>query len=186
MSSLYRAVLLSLIVHGFFLISASYPRLSFFQMPHAALRGELIQKNDALIPTVPHLADPAKNRVKSFTPISLPTASANYPRPEPVSTVEQAQAIHDFRFTLARQAKRFRFYPVLARQQGWEGVVELEVRLIMGRPSVLLHQSSGFEMLDREAQMMLLNALNQMVLPAALQEMSVQFLLPIEFQLARD
>ena len=183
---LHRAVLLSLIVHGFFLFSATYQGLTFLHSQPDALTGTLVQTKDAGGTQFPVTSDTVRKLPKSSASIFPLIVAASNQTSDSFQTGEPTQVVNDFRFALARQVKHFKNYPILAREQGWEGVVELDVRLIMGVPSVLLHQSSGFDILDREAKQMLLNALKELNLPRAMQEISVHFLLPIEFHLARE
>jgi protein TonB len=74
-----------------------------------------------------------------------------------------------YRSALAANARRFKRYPPLARERGWEGSVE--VSLDFGRPGepvFSLLTSSGKEILDEQALETLRQAIRRTELPASL------------------
>jgi protein TonB len=78
-------------------------------------------------------------------------------------------------------------YPRLAAMRGWEGEVRLRVHIAMkgNIVSILLVQSSGFELLD-QAAIKLVEACSQLPpLPLALQGHDFDILVPVQYRLAR-
>lgn len=101
--------------------------------------------------------------------------------PESVS----ADGLRQYRIDLAVAARRFRQYPALARARGWEGVVELAVSVDAGlpSPSLRLVRSSGHEVLDEQALVMLSHAVAGTPLPDSLRHRNFVVPLPIRFSL---
>ncbi len=93
--------------------------------------------------------------------------------------------VRQYRLSLAREARRFKRYPGLARERGWEGVVVVVVTTVagVGVPQVKLSQSSGFEPLDQAALELLELAVQSAVLPETLRGRQFALTLPIHFRL---
>jgi periplasmic protein TonB len=95
-----------------------------------------------------------------------------------------AEGLRQYRLALAREARRYKQYPPLARSRGWEGTVELRVEITAGaRPSVGLARSSGHEVLDAEALEMMGRAVLLAVVPVSLQGRSFSVPVPVRFAL---
>jgi protein TonB len=93
-------------------------------------------------------------------------------------------ALRQYRMTLAVAARRFKRYPSLARERGWEGRVEVAVSIrAWHRPRISLVHSSGHALLDEQALSMIEQASMATTLPEALQGIDFRLLLPIEFTL---
>ena len=95
-------------------------------------------------------------------------------------------ALRQYRLALALEARRFKRYPRLARERGWEGTVEVVV--LVGGPAglagtVQLQRSSGYGLLDDQGLEMLNRALAATPLPEALRGRELRLVLPIEFKL---
>ncbi|MBS1144662.1 MAG: TonB, C-terminal [Proteobacteria bacterium] len=90
-----------------------------------------------------------------------------------------------FRLSLARNARPFKAYPAIARENGWEGVVIVSVSypLGLGTPLTALERSSGHAILDRQALDMVERALATTTLPEAMQGKRYAISLPIEYRL---
>ena len=89
------------------------------------------------------------------------------------------------RGVMARVARQQR-YPEEASDRGWEGTVEVHVRIsrdgqLVGAPTVV--RSSGYPALDREALRMVRAAAPFQVLPNAYRDDLAEFDMPIEFTL---
>jgi protein TonB len=96
-----------------------------------------------------------------------------------------ADALRQYRVSLASAARRFKRYPPLARERGWEGTVEVALNVSSGRavPEVVLMQSSGRELLDEQALAMVSQAARVTPLPEGLGGGGFRVLLPVRFSL---
>lgn len=93
----------------------------------------------------------------------------------------------EYRLNLSREARKFKRYPLVAREHGWEGVVVVAVSipLASGPPVASLERSSGYDELDRQALEMMQTAAKQAVLPLAMQGRRFGISVPIEYRLAK-
>lgn len=96
-----------------------------------------------------------------------------------------ADALRDYRLQLARQARRLKSYPPLARQRGQEGTVELVLSHPLAGSTVLvqLQRRSGVEALDNQALQMMEKVVRQVELPSSLNDKVFQMSLSIEYRL---
>lgn len=118
---------------------------------------------------------------KSFVVSGEPTTSSALATLDAVSP----DGLRQYRLNLAREARRFKRYPALARQRGWEGVVVVVVNMLPGgaTPHVSLSQSSGFDLLDQEALELVLLAVHNAVVPDNLRNRLFGLTLPIHYRL---
>jgi periplasmic protein TonB len=95
------------------------------------------------------------------------------------------EGVRQYRLNLAREARRFKRYPELARERGWEGVVVVVVNTAAGAtaPLVSLSQSSGFNQLDQAALELLETAVQTAVLPESLRGRQFGLTLPVDYRL---
>ncbi len=124
---------------------------------------------------------------------SLASESATTPAPAPAAAAAaetrragvNADALRQYRMALAIAARRFKHYPPLARERGWQGRVEVVVSVSAWQraPAVALLRSSGHVALDEQALAMLEQAAASTLLPESLQGRDFRVLLPIEFSL---
>jgi protein TonB len=108
------------------------------------------------------------------------------PGAQPVPNAEASpDGVRQYRLNLAREARRFKHFPPLARERGWEGVAVVVVSTVAGvpLPQVSLSQSSGFELLDQEALMLVAQAVTTAVLPDSLRNRTFALTLPIHYRL---
>ncbi|WP_300453343.1 TonB family protein [Accumulibacter sp.] len=93
--------------------------------------------------------------------------------------------LRQYRVALAVAARRFKRYPPLARENGWQGRVEVELSMSVGEyvPALSVARSSGRSVLDRQALSMIEQASASTVLPESMRGRSFRLLLPIEFSL---
>lgn len=98
------------------------------------------------------------------------------------SVVEVGQ----YRLAVARSARQFKVYPPLAREKGWEGVAQVSVVMPTGQgaPTVSLANSSGYEVLDRQALEMVGQAVSLAILPEGMRGRRMAISLPVEYRLA--
>lgn len=99
-----------------------------------------------------------------------------------------ADDLRQYRVALAIAARRFKRYPPVARERGWEGRVEVAVSVSAWQPApgVSLVRSSGRAELDEQALSMLEHAAAATILPESLKGKDLRVSLAIEFSLADD
>ena len=103
------------------------------------------------------------------------------------SAAPDPQALNSFGRAFSSLLATRQQYPRLAAMRRWEGEVRLRVHIAMkgNIVSILLVQSSGFELLD-QAAIRLVEACNQLPpLPPALQGHDFDILVPVQYRLAR-
>lgn len=96
--------------------------------------------------------------------------------------------LRQYRLALASAARRFKRYPALASQRGWEGTAEvaLDFSASASVPEVVLLRSSGRAVLDEQAQAMLSQAARVTALPEGLRARDFRIVLPVQFSLEND
>lgn len=111
--------------------------------------------------------------------------AATHSTPQVQSDEVSPDGVRQYRLNLAREARRFKHFPPLARERGWEGVAVVVVSTVAGvpLPQVSLSQSSGFELLDQEALMLVAQAVTTAVLPDSLRNRTFALTLPIHYRL---
>jgi len=75
--------------------------------------------------------------------------------------------LHWLNESLRRSVERFRHYPRLARERGWEGTAQFTISYMstQSAPKITLTRSSGYKILDDQGQEMIRRALNVTPLP---------------------
>lgn len=98
---------------------------------------------------------------------------------------EAADALRQYKIALSSQARRFKRYPALARERGWQGTVGVEIRIYpqSAVPEATLASASGHAVLDEQALDMLRQAVSRATPPDALRRRGAQFVLPVVFSL---
>ena len=93
--------------------------------------------------------------------------------------------LRHYRMALAIEARRYKHYPGLAREQGWEGVADVLVQFHSGiaSPLVQLAKTSGYELLDKEALAMVGAAVEKVQLPMGLQGHNLRLNMPVRYSL---
>lgn len=185
---LLKAVLLSMTVHGLFLLVSNPPRieefLAFQRAQPQPLLVSVVQTCCAAEKSAPQRLDPtprAPSHVKPTDTPNLDTAQgASYGQLNWLQ--EDLDGARAYRLQLARVLRQLRVSETLDLPPGLTGRVELMVTLIQGiKPSVKINQSSGSERLDQEGFRLLVQALEAPQLLTALIGQTVQILVPIEF-----
>ncbi len=99
--------------------------------------------------------------------------------------VKNAEGIGEYRLGLAREARRFKRYPTVARENAWTGVVVLMIQGAASSavPIVSIDQSSGHAVLDAQALEMLEKATRLATLPDSLKGKRFAISLPIHYRL---
>lgn len=140
------------------------------------------------------LALPAPGKAESLLPSPSPSPSVSEGGASPAGTSNvpsegaSADDLRQYRVALAIAARRFKRYPLLARERGWAGRVEVAVNLSAWQPNprLSLVQSSGHAALDEQALSMIEQASATTTLPESLRGKDFRVLLPIEFTLEDD
>lgn len=93
--------------------------------------------------------------------------------------------IRGYRLSLARQARRFKDYPAIARENAWQGVVILNIYGVPGGdvPVLAMAQSSGHALLDSLAVEMMTHAVRQSSLPGSMRGKGFAITLPVHYRL---
>jgi protein TonB len=99
----------------------------------------------------------------------------------------RADALREYRLALAIEARRYKRYPPLARERGWEGTVEATVSAgSVAVPLVALERSSGHAVLDEQTLEMLRRAVLSTPLPEGLRGRDFRVVVPVRFSLESD
>ena len=208
------ALLISLALHLLLLWPAALPRMAMEtgQAPLVAtLRAEAVPEPS---PPPAQRGTPVSGKASHARSAAAeqPVAAAALARPAPAVLAEQAAAspgaaaadaargmapaaagegpdaegLRAYRIGLAREARAHRRYPPLARERGWTGTAEVRVDVSPGgQPwQVLLARSSGHEVLDREAVLLMRNAAATTVLPDSLRGREFAVRMPVTFDIA--
>jgi protein TonB len=90
--------------------------------------------------------------------------------------------------SLGIAARRFKRYPALARERGWEGRAEVALifSVVLPLPEVVLTRSSGRTVLDEQAVEMMTQASRVTSLPEGLKGRDFRFSKAVEFSLEND
>ncbi len=99
--------------------------------------------------------------------------------------VKNAEGLGEYRLGLAREARRFKRYPTVARENAWRGVVVLMIQGAASSavPMVSIDQSSGHAVLDAQALEMVEKATRLAPLPVSLMGKRFAISLPIHYRL---
>lgn len=142
-------------------------------------------KDTPVLPSVSRLTAADRGAVgDTSAAISGETVPGSSSAPSPIDSVSP-DGVRQYRLNLAREARRFKRYPALARQRGWEGVVVVIVTMIAGGaiPHVSLSQSSGIDLLDQEALELVSQAVHIAAIPESLRNRQFALTLPIHYRL---
>ncbi|MDR1935538.1 MAG: energy transducer TonB, partial [Candidatus Accumulibacter sp.] len=112
-------------------------------------------------------------------------ASAALPVAAPARDETGADDLRRYRLALKASAERLKRYPPLAREQGWEGSVEiaLDFRPPAAEPELSLAASSGKKILDEQALETLRQAVRRTDLPESLKGRDFRILQVVSFNL---
>ena len=135
------------------------------------------------------LSTVASDRLAKTEPIQpalgTPKTTVASPLPDGLSELTSAEGIGEYRLGLAREARRFKRYPTIARENAWTGVVVLTIQggMSSATPTVSVDQSSGHAVLDAQALEMLEKATRLAPLPGSLMGKRFAISLPIHYRL---
>lgn len=97
-----------------------------------------------------------------------------------------AEGVREWRIALAIGARRFHYYPPVARESGLSGRAEIEITAAPGAlPSIRLGKTSGAELLDSAALDMVRRAVRANDMPEVLLGHRISIFLPVDFVLVQ-
>ena len=152
---------------------------------------KLVAKKPAPISEPVAQPAPAPEPVAATRPPRQPAAAATLPAaPAPVpgsaaARVDTASLEAQYRAALIAEAARYKRYPRFARDNGWEGRVE--VRMAIGPDgaiaSLRVARGTGYSILDQQALEMVRSAKSQTAIPEGLRGKSFSVDIPVIFSL---
>lgn len=106
----------------------------------------------------------------------------------PSSPIDQSQdEMRNYRIQLAKQARKFKRYPIFARQRELEGVVELVLRYSPASGGrIEISRGSSHEELDAQALEMIRKAYIATELPVVLKKSAFNVVLSVEYRLSEE
>jgi protein TonB len=155
------------------------------------------QSRPAPVPTPapPVLAvEPAKQAEPTLVVPAAPSQAAatvdvqSTAAPAPTGMGTDPGSLARFRLELMDLARRYKKYPRIARDNNWEGRVELRIAFAESGSigSISVRKSSGRAVLDEQAQAMIRNAQAQATIPPALRGKAFTLEIPVDFFLKDD
>jgi periplasmic protein TonB len=119
----------------------------------------------------------------TLTPQGAPPSAA--PSSTPAEATADAGSLEGYRRDLLDMAARYKRYPLVARDNNWEGMAT--VRLAIGAngmiDSLAIAQSSGHDVLDRAAIDMIRKAKGAVLIPAALRGKPFVLTIPVLYEI---
>jgi len=99
-----------------------------------------------------------------------------------------AGTVAQFRLELMDLARRYKRYPRIAQENGWEGRVELHIAIGEDGAisSITVKKGAGRAVLDDEAQAMIRTAKSKATIPPALRGKAFVIEFPVEFFLKEE
>lgn len=123
-------------------------------------------------------------------PEATPTFTVPQPPPEPPKVQAPSQQDLDaarsgYSALLAREFAKHRLYPRIAQMRGWQGTVRVQLELdAQGNVTQsAIKESSGFEVLDKQALEMVRKATPLPLPPETLRNRAFSILVPVTFKL---
>lgn len=117
------------------------------------------------------------------TPVPASSGPSARLESQPPASGLDAGTVARFRLELMDLARRYKRYPRIAQDNGWEGRVEL--RIAIGEDgaisSLSVKKGSGRAVLDDEAQAMIRTAKSKAMIPAALRGKAFTIEIPVAF-----
>ena len=168
---------------------AAKPLTAPDKRPAAKVQEALVAERSSESP-VASPAPPPSREAAGATP-SPPVAAARGGaslKPAPARAGVSADELRQYSMSLGIAARRFKRYPALARERGWEG--RAEVALIFSAPlplpEIVLLRSSGRTVLDEQAIEMMTQASRATSLPDGLKGRDFRLQQAVEFSLVDD
>lgn len=144
---------------------------------------------DATPALEPSLSPRAAAAVAEPEPVRAEPSAASQPAapPAPTDGVADTAALERYARALSDLLGRRQQYPRLAALRGWEGAVQLRLRIarkgnIVG---VQLAHSSGYDVLDQHALQLVQQTARLPALPESLEEDEIQIIVPVHYRLEK-
>jgi protein TonB len=143
----------------------------------------------------PMSVEPAKQAAEPMLVVpaapAQPAASADVaaaPAPAAAASGPDPGSIARFRLELMDIARRYKKYPRIARENNWQGRVELRIAFSASGSIAALNvkKGAGHAVLDEEAQAMIRNAQPQAAIPPALRGKAFTLEIPVDFFLTEE
>ena len=166
--------------------------------PQEAPKPLLTRPDSTPAPNAPRVAEPPPAPVQQATaPPSAPANATRAPEvqapaassgpataPRPVDSADTGN-LDQYRVALLGAANRYKRYPAIAMEKGWQGRVD--VRIVIGAngmtQSITVKTSSGFEILDKTAIDMVTKAKPMTPIPPSLRGREFTVDIPVIFSL---
>jgi len=176
--------------------SSARPPAAPARLPDSAVRKapeQPVVTTDRAVDTfvVPaHVASPIQEVGAGPAVQSSEAASGTVSRPVAAAVSESISTndLSELRKSLGMASRRFKNYPDLARERGWEGTADIVLVFSAHSPYpvVSLAHSSGRTILDEQAIEMVGRAARETALPAGLRGREFRVSLPVKFSLEDD
>ena len=117
--------------------------------------------------------------------VAIPTPPPEPPKPKGPSEQDITNARSNYSSLLSREFARHKQYPRLAQMRGWQGTAKVELHIDAGGGivSIVINESSGFEILDKQALEMVRKASPLPQPPEALRGREFTIIVPVAFRL---
>ncbi|HEY3326221.1 MAG TPA: energy transducer TonB [Novimethylophilus sp.] len=151
-------------------------------LPHAETPPTLVHAPEPQpAPPVSSAAPPSVTPPPTFSAPPLPEP----PKPRGPSEQEIENARGNYGNLLSREFAKHKQYPRIAQIRGWQGSVKVELHIDAngGITSINISESSGFEVLDKQALEMVRKTLPLPQSPEALRDRQFTIIVPIAFRL---
>ena len=136
------------------------------------------------VQTVPPVIT-ASPKVEATPVLAAPVANPEPPQPAGPSEVDLNAAKGQYADTLRRELAKDKKYPSIAARRGYQGDVVLDVKLDNNGKvlSASVHNSSGYELLDKEAVAKVFRISSFPLPPEVLRGLTFNVTIPISFKL---
>jgi protein TonB len=158
--------------------------------PIAKAAPKIPEAKPAPVPPAPAVEAPPPSAPPSPAAAPGPAAKADPQPTSPLPSTEgpDAVSIRQYQIEVSGLAKKFKTYPRVARDNNWEGRVVIRVAVkangINATYSVL--ESSGHEVLDRQALEMVTKGRSRAQIPPALRGKEFTFDIPVFYEIKED
>lgn len=161
---------------------------------NVAPRPIVVPESSSSVASASPPVQPETREASSHAPIVSPAplvgsgVSKTVAVPAPAHESVSADDLRHYRLSLATAAKRFKRYPALARERGWEGTVDVAINgsSLLPEPEIVLLRSSGRTLLDEQALAMLKQAARVTMVPEGMRGRNFRVQLTMEFSLEND
>ena len=158
-----------------------------------AVQQIVVAESTSSVAPVAPLVQPEAREASAPAPVSSGAAagvgvSTVVATPAPAREGVSSEDVSQYSFSLGKSLRRFKRYPALARERGWEGTVEVTLTFsaLLPIPEVVLFHSSGQSVLDEQALAMMTQAVRVTTLPEGLKGRVFRVAKSVKFSLDDD